>query len=78
MNHQSLKRFIEQVYCIEYKPENIVPQLHKNTEYKKYFMHKPYASGFLQTEFFYDVQRNKFMPLNHEVDWDPLTEDTFS
>jgi hypothetical protein len=78
MDHQKLKQFIEQEYCMVYNPHHIIPQLHKNTEYHKYFMYRPYASGLLQTEFYYDVKKKKFMRYTQQSGWDPMMDDTFS
>ena len=78
MDQSKLKRFIEQTYCIEYNPEHVASLKHKNTGKMKCFMYKPYKTGFLQTEFYYDTVNKKFVRLVNGVDWDPLSDDTFS
>ena len=77
MDNSKLKSFIEQSYCAKYQPQHIVPNLAKNTSTKKFFLYRPFASGFLETEFYFDTILNAFMR-NVAADWDPLYEDTFS
>ena len=78
MDQSKLKRFIEQTYSIVYNPLHILLQTHKNTDDMTYFIYRPYQSGFLQTEFYYDNINKKFVRFPNNVDWDPLTDDTFS
>jgi len=78
MDHILLKKFIEEVYCMKYNPNHILPQIHKNTEFHKYFIYNP---GFLETEFYYDVLKNKFTRMkfeNNSTDWDSAYDDSFS
>lgn len=78
MDQTALKRFVEQVYCVEYNPAHVIPMFSKNTNDKIYFTYKPFKSGFLETEFYYDVKLKRLIRLNNVVDWDPMMNDTFS
>ena len=78
MEYQALKKFIEEVYCVEYRPERVVPQIHKNTENRKYFIFRPSVPGFGELEFWYDVERKKFVHAIKMNTWEPMCEDTFS
>lgn len=77
MDHYKLKSFIEKSYCAKYQPHHIVPNLAKNTPTKKFFLYRPFPSGFMETEFYFDTLLNVLIR-NAESDWDPLYEDTFS
>lgn len=78
MDHKSLKRFIEQVYCMEFNPSHIIEEISNKMDDKVYFIYRPFESGFLQTEFYYDKNTNRLFRVNNIVDWDPMFEDTFS
>jgi len=78
MDQSKLKLFIEQTYSMPFKPEHVLMQTHKDTDNMQYFVYKPYPSGFLQTEFCYDIINKKFVRFPNNVDWDPLNDDTFS
>ena len=80
-DHFKLKKFVEETYCVEYNPNRIRPQLHKNTPYHKYFVYKPMKSSWGESEFYYDVRTNTFLRVgyeNHKTEWDTLYDDTFS
>lgn len=79
--HPKLKRFVEEIYCVEYSPMRIRPQYHKNTKYHKYFVFMPTKSGWGESEFYYDIQTQKFTRVQYPETanmWDSSYDDTFS
>jgi hypothetical protein len=79
--HPKLTKFIEEVYCVKYNPARIRPQYHKNTQYHKYFVFVPMGAGWGESEFYYDMEKNKFVRVEYEVptsNWDSSYDDVFS
>lgn len=61
MDAARLRSFIEKTYCVKYNPLHVYPLIQKNTKNKKYFLYRPFKTGFLQQEFWFDVLLDKFV-----------------
>ena len=78
MEHSLMKKYVETTFGFEYNPFHIVPLFEKNTLNKKYFLWRPFDSGFLQQEFLFDVNSQRFTQMDYtdtQVDWDPVCYD---
>jgi|APCry1669189000_1035189.scaffolds.fasta_scaffold90903_2 hypothetical protein len=78
-----IQKFVEERYGFKYNPEYIVRLYSKDTPEREYYVWRPFASGFLEAEFWFDTIRKKFSCKEYEIHdksgtWDPIVDDSFS
>jgi hypothetical protein len=73
-----MKTFVEQTFQFRYQPQYIVPQLEKNTNTMKYYLWRPFKSGFGQSEFCFNTELKRYFRIIPSEEFDCIDDDTFS